>query len=50
MKIKILKASYGDCIFLSFNDKGVPLNILIDGGIENTYHKKNKKVKKKTEN
>lgn len=46
MKIKILKASYGDCIFLSFNDKGGPLNILIDGGIENTYHKKNKKGKK----
>lgn len=38
MKIKILKAGNGDSLFLSFNDEGTNRNILIDGGVEQTYY------------
>lgn len=44
MKIKFLKAFNGDCIWLSYSDsEGVPRNVLIDGGIGNTYTMKGKK-------
>jgi len=38
MKIKLLKAGNGDSLFLSFNDGGINRNILIDGGVEQTYY------------
>ena len=37
MKIKLLKAGNGDSILLSFNDGTESRNILIDGGVEETY-------------
>ncbi|HEX8377671.1 MAG TPA: MBL fold metallo-hydrolase [Pedobacter sp.] len=37
MKIKFLKAFNGDSIWLSFLEKDIPRNILIDGGTGNTY-------------
>ena len=37
MKITFLKAFNGDCILISFSEDGTPRNILIDGGIGNTY-------------
>lgn len=41
MKIKFLSAFNGDCIFISFLDiNGTPKNILIDGGIGDTYKSK----------
>ncbi len=38
MKIRLLKAGNGDSLFLSFNDGGINRNILIDGGVEQTYY------------
>ena len=37
MKIKILQAFNGDSIWISFLESDIPRNILIDGGIGNTY-------------
>ena len=37
MKIKFLKAFNGDCIWISFLENDTPRNILIDGGIGDTY-------------
>lgn len=37
MKIKFLKAFNGDCIWVSFKENATPRNILIDGGIGDTY-------------
>ncbi len=37
MKIKILPAGYGDAILVQWKSKEKPFNILIDGGIQNTY-------------
>lgn len=38
MKIKFLKASKGDCFLISFkDDKNTARNILIDGGVNETY-------------
>lgn len=37
MKIKFLKAFNGDAIWISFLENDIPRNILIDGGIGNTY-------------
>lgn len=38
MKIKLLKAGNGDSLLLSFNDGIINRNILIDGGVEQTYY------------
>lgn len=38
MKIKFLKAGNGDSFLLSFNDGAANRNILIDGGVSNTYY------------
>jgi len=48
MKIRFLKAHNGDCIHINFtDDKGVERNIIIDGGIRDTYIKaKDKKLKR----
>ncbi|WP_159020296.1 ComEC/Rec2 family competence protein [Algibacter sp. L3A6] len=37
MKIKFLKAFNGDSIWISFKDNGTHKNILIDGGVGDTY-------------
>lgn len=37
MKIKFLQAFNGDSIWISFLENDIPRNILIDGGIGNTY-------------
>lgn len=37
MKIKFLKAFNGDCIWVSYKENETPRNILIDGGIGDTY-------------
>lgn len=37
MKIKFLKAGNGDSIWISFLENNVPRNIIIDGGIGDTY-------------
>lgn len=38
MKIKFLKAGNGDSILLSFNDGTANRNILVDGGVADTYY------------
>jgi beta-lactamase superfamily II metal-dependent hydrolase len=38
MKIKFLKASNGDSILISYKDEKVNRNILVDGGVEDTYY------------
>jgi beta-lactamase superfamily II metal-dependent hydrolase len=38
LKIKFLQAFNGDAILISFNDGSVDRNILIDGGVEQTYY------------
>ena len=38
MKIKLLKAGNGDAILISFKDGMANRNILIDGGVEQTYY------------
>jgi len=43
MNIKFLKAFNGDSIWISFLEKGIPKNILIDGGTSTTYTFKDKK-------
>ncbi|WP_313139105.1 ComEC/Rec2 family competence protein [Myroides sp.] len=40
MKISFLKAFNGDSIWISFLEKDIPKNILIDGGVGNTYKNK----------
>lgn len=42
MKVKILQAFNGDCIWISFLNNGKPTNILIDGGTSTTYSYKDK--------
>jgi|GEM_PF-5617640 len=37
MKINFLKAFNGDSIWISFLENDIPRNILIDGGIGDTY-------------
>ncbi len=37
MRIKFLKAFNGDCIWVSYDENETPRNILIDGGIGDTY-------------
>lgn len=44
MKIKFLKAFNGDSIWVSYLHENVPVNILIDGGIGNTYRDKLKRT------
>jgi beta-lactamase superfamily II metal-dependent hydrolase len=41
MKIKLLKAGNGDSILFSFNDGNDNRNILIDGGVSDTYYSQN---------
>ena len=43
--IEALKATYGDCIFVTIQDKESVYTIMIDGGTPNTYSFKNKKQK-----
>lgn len=38
MKIKFLQAGNGDSFLISFLENDIPRNILIDGGIEQTYY------------
>ncbi len=40
VKIKFLEAGNGDCIHLSFNIGEITKNIIIDGGVEQTYYSK----------
>ncbi len=49
LKIKPLKAFHGDSILVSFDDKGITRNILIDGGPKNTYSKPPKSLKNEIE-
>lgn len=44
MKIKFLKAYQGDCIWISFLDNDIPRNIIIDGGVGDTYKDKLKRT------
>ena len=38
MKVKMLKAEYGDCFIVStVNKRNEKLNILVDGGLRTTY-------------
>lgn len=37
LQIQVLKAEYGDCIFISINKEGREFNILVDGGLTETY-------------
>lgn len=43
MKVKILQAFNGDCIWISILNNGTPTNILIDGGTSTTYSYKDPK-------
>ena len=45
VKIEALKATYGDCIFVTIQDKESVFTIMIDGGTPSTYSFKNKKQK-----
>lgn len=44
MKIKFLKAFNGDCIWISFLENEIIRNIIIDGGIGDTYKSKLKRT------
>lgn len=44
VKIKLLKAGNGDSLLLSFNDGSTNRNILIDGGVEQTYYSVNTNI------
>lgn len=43
VNIEVLKAAYGDCIFVTIKDKDAEYTIMIDGGTPSTYAFKNKK-------
>lgn len=43
--IEVLKASYGDCLFVTIQNEGAVYTIMIDGGTPSTYSFKNKKQK-----
>ena len=43
MKIKFLQAFNGDCIWISFEENDIPRNIIIDGGIGDTYENRLKR-------
>lgn len=45
VNIEVLKASYGDCIFVTIEDENTEYTIMIDGGTSSTYSSKNKKGK-----
>jgi len=45
VNLEVLKASYGDCIFVSIKEEDAEYTILIDGGTSSTYSSKNKKGK-----
>ena len=45
LQIQVLKAEYGDCIFLSIKKEKHEFNILVDGGLKKTYQNlKNKRI------
>ena len=40
VQVELLKASYGDCIFININDDGNTFTIMIDGGPAYSYQHK----------
>lgn len=40
VNVEILKAQYGDCIFVTINSDGKEYTIMIDGGLESTYQER----------
>lgn len=45
-KIEMLKAAWGDCLWIEYGDRANPFRILIDGGITSTYESIKKRVLK----
>ncbi|HKV33545.1 MAG TPA: hypothetical protein VJP89_04475 [Pyrinomonadaceae bacterium] len=43
-KIEMLKAAWGDCLWIEYGDRAKPFRILIDGGITATYKSVEKRV------
>ena len=43
-KIEMLKAAWGDCLWIEYGDRTKPFRILIDGGITATYKSVEKRV------
>lgn len=43
-KIEMLKAAWGDCLWIEYGDRAKPFRILIDGGITATYKSIKKRV------
>lgn len=43
-KIEMLKAAWGDCLWIEYGDRAQPFRILIDGGITATYQSVKRRV------
>jgi hypothetical protein len=43
-KIEMLKAAWGDCLWIEYGDRTNPFRILIDGGITSTYESVKRRV------
>jgi beta-lactamase superfamily II metal-dependent hydrolase len=43
-KIEMLKAAWGDCLWIEYGDRTKPYRILIDGGITSTYESVKRRV------
>lgn len=43
-KIEMLKAAWGDCLWIEYGDRTKPFRILIDGGITSTYESVKRRV------
>lgn len=43
-KIEMLKAAWGDCLWIEYGDRAKPYRILIDGGITSTYKSVKRRV------
>lgn len=43
-KIEMLKAAWGDCLWIEYGDRAKPFRILIDGGITATYQSVKRRV------
>ena len=47
VKIEVLPAHEGDCIFINIESKGSPFTIMVDGGVKTTYQFRDKRLRVK---
>ena len=43
-KIEMLKAAWGDCLWIEYGDRRKPFRILIDGSITSTYESVKRRI------